>query len=436
MNVKGISAFIISMIALFTGIAPAQGQDDGEPEKKFITIEGKKLMRDGKPYHFIGTNLWYAPILGSTGEGGNRERLHKELDNLKAMGIENLRILAGADKGSTNANSVVPALQDKPGELDESLLIGLDYTLAELEKRNMTAVIYLTNSWDWSGGYGFYLRECGYGDSPNAAGEGYYEYVKYASNFVAEERALELYYNHVKAIVSRKNTITGRYYKDEPSIMAWQICNEPRPFSKDNQSKMARWLSKSAKLIKSIDSNHLVSTGSEGYYGCEANEHTCEFIHGDPNIDYLTVHVWPLNWGWASRNTPDNDIDAACQKSGEYIDMHVKMGENINKPVIIEEFGYCRRGNSNSLKADVESRDKLYAYIFERVKKRAEENGVIAGCNFWGWGGAGRPTSDEWKAGDDFLCDPPHEPQGWYSVFDCDKSTISLIKKYTKKFNK
>jgi hypothetical protein len=41
MNVKGISAFIISMIALFTGIAPAQGQDDGEPEKKFITIEGK-----------------------------------------------------------------------------------------------------------------------------------------------------------------------------------------------------------------------------------------------------------------------------------------------------------------------------------------------------------------------------------------------------------
>ena len=318
MNVKGISAFIISMIALFTGIAPAQGQDDGEPEKKFITIEGKKLIRDGKPYHFIGTNLWYAPILGSTGEGGNRERLHKELDYLKAMGIENLRILAGADKGSTNANSVVPALQDKPGELDESLLIGLDYTLAELEKRNMTAVIYLTNSWDWSGGYGFYLRECGYGDSPNAAGEGYYEYVKYASNFVAEERALELYYNHVKAIVSRKNTITGRYYKDEPSIMAWQICNEPRPFSKDNQSKMARWLSKSAKLIKSIDSNHLVSTGSEGYYGCEANEHTCEFIHGDPNIDYLTVHVWPLNWGWASRNTPDNDIDAACQKSGEY----------------------------------------------------------------------------------------------------------------------
>ena len=77
MNVKGISAFIISMIALFTGIAPAQGQDDGEPEKKFITIEGKKLIRDGKPYHFIGTNLWYAPILGSTGEGGNRERLHK-----------------------------------------------------------------------------------------------------------------------------------------------------------------------------------------------------------------------------------------------------------------------------------------------------------------------------------------------------------------------
>ncbi len=420
------------MITLLTSIIPASSQDKDSSSNSFITTDGTKLIRNGKPYHFIGTNMWYAPILGSTTEAGDRKRLTKEFDALKSMGIENLRILAGADAGSANANSVVPCLQKSPGELDEELLIGLDYTLAELEKRNMTAVIYLTNSWDWSGGYGFYLRECGYGDSPNASGNGYNEYVKYASNFVREERALEMYYNHIKSIVSRKNTITGRYYKDEPSIMAWQICNEPRPFAKENQSKMAMWLSKSARIIKKIDSNHLVSTGSEGYYGCEADEHTCEFIHGDPNIDYLTLHIWPLNWGWASRNKPDDDIEIACKKSGEYIDMHVKMGEHINKPIVIEEFGYCRRDNSNDIKKDVKSRDKLYAYVFEQVKQSAQNNGVIAGCNFWGWGGTGRPKSDVWEQGDDFLCDPPHEPQGWYSVFDSDKSTITLIKSYTK----
>ena len=139
------------------------------PQPEFITADSIHILRDGKPYYFVGTNLWYAPLLGA--ENGNRERLHHELDQLKAMGIENLRILAGADAGSCHANSVKPYLQPEPGVLNDTLLVGLDYTLAELAKRDMTAVIYLTNSWDWSGGYGFYLRACGYGDSPNANGE-------------------------------------------------------------------------------------------------------------------------------------------------------------------------------------------------------------------------------------------------------------------------
>ena len=71
-------------------------------KEAFISVEGTQLMRGGKPYYFIGTNFWYAPILGSTGEGGNRERLCKELDALKALGIENLRILAGADAGTAD----------------------------------------------------------------------------------------------------------------------------------------------------------------------------------------------------------------------------------------------------------------------------------------------------------------------------------------------
>lgn len=108
-----------------------------------------------EPYYFIGTNFWYGPILGSTGQGGNRTRLCAELDSLKALGVNNLRILAGADAGSKHANTVKPYLQAKPGELNDTLLVGLDYMLAEMAKRDMVAVIYLTNSWDWSGGYGF-----------------------------------------------------------------------------------------------------------------------------------------------------------------------------------------------------------------------------------------------------------------------------------------
>ena len=80
-----------------------------------------------------------------------------------------------------------------------------------------------------------------------------------------------------------------------------------------------------------------------------------------------------------------------------------------------------------------DSRDKFYNYIFGRVTENATAGGPIAGCNFWGWAGSGRPRDLVWQSGDDYLCDPPHEPQGWYSVFDCDSSTINTIKRHSLK---
>ena len=404
-----------------------------DPQPEFITADSIHILRDGKPYYFVGTNLWYAPLLGA--ENGNRERLHHELDQLKAMGIENLRILAGADAGSCHANSVKPYLQPEPGVLNDTLLVGLDYTLAELAKRDMTAVIYLTNSWDWSGGYGFYLRACGYGDSPNANGDGYNDYVNYAANFVRCDSALNLFYNHAEAIVSRTNSITGVAYKDDPTIFAWQICNEPRPFSKENKALFAKFIAETAKRIKAIDANHMVSLGSEGYYGCESDEDLLTEVHTDPNVDYITLHIWPVNWGWASRENPDEKIGNACMRTNDYIERHLRLWERIKKPMVIEEFGFPREGNSCDLTRNTVSRDSLYRTVFLRILESATNNAPLAGCNFWGWGGSGRPASEVWTKGNDFLCDPPHEPQGWYSVFDSDTTTIQLIKSTTDKLN-
>lgn len=409
----------------------------GTENPVFITTDGTRFLRGEEPYRYIGTNLWYASILASTGEGGDRERFCKELDNLKSIGVTNLRIVAGPDAGSDLANPAKPYLQSAPGVLNDTILQGLDFAIAELEKRGMTAVIYLNNAWDWSGGFGFYLKECGYGDSPNTNEEGgYYRYVDYCANFAREPKALEMYYNYIKSIVSRTNSITGRAYKNEPAIMSWQLCNEPRAFAKENKELFAEWIAKAAALIKSIDSNHLVSTGSEGYIGCEVDAELCERIHSDNNIDYLTIHIWPVNWGWAPRSNPDSGIENACIESGKYIDEHIAMAKRIDKPLVIEEFGFSRKGNVSGVDITTESRDIFYSFIFEQVKKSADENGPIAGCNFWGWGGSGRPRDLVWQPGDDYLCDPPHEPQGWYSVFDCDTTTIDIIKKYSQEINR
>ena len=86
-----LSAVLLS--ALFIGCTSTPKKTPSP----FIQVKNGQFIRNGQPYYYIGTNFWYGAILASEGTGGNRERLHQELDSLKAIGIDNLRILVGAD---------------------------------------------------------------------------------------------------------------------------------------------------------------------------------------------------------------------------------------------------------------------------------------------------------------------------------------------------
>ena len=70
--------------------------------------------------------------------------------------------------------------------------------------------------------------------------------------------------------------------------------------------------------------------------------------------------------------------------------------------------------------------------MFSLVQKSIKEGDIICGCNFWAWGGLVHPQLEWWQKGDVFVGDPAQEPQGLYSVFASDKSTIEIIKKYAK----
>ena len=104
------------------------------------------------------------------------------------------------------------------------------------------------------------------------------------------------------------------------------------------------------------------------------------------------------------------------------------MARQLDKPYVVEEFGYPRDGNSLTPGSSTQARDAFYSFVFAQCRQSRANNGALAGCNFWGWGGMGRPSAEEWQAGADYLCDPPHEPQGWYSVFNTDLSTLRLIR--------
>lgn len=414
--------FTLLFIALF---AVAQNSKNNP----FVTVKDGHFVRDGKPYYYVGTNFWYGAMLGSTGQGGNRARLCRELDNMKAMGIDNLRILVGSDgERGVMKSKVEPTLQIEPGVYNDTILAGLDYLLMEMGKRNMVAVLYLNNSWEWSGGYGFYLQHAGAGKAPNPAVDGYSAYMNFVAQYATNKKAHKLFYKYVRFILSRTNRYTGVKYKDDPAIMSWQIGNEPRAFSNDALQPFAKWLAEASALIRKLDKNHLISIGSEGSWGCENNMGVYEQICADKNIDYCNIHLWPYNWSWARPGNLLGDLPVACKNSKEYIEKHLKVCAKLNKPLVMEEFGYPRDGFKFSKDTSTQGRDGYYKYIFSLVGDNAEKGGHFAGCNFWGWGGDANPKHENWEVGDDYCGDPAQEAQGLNSVFSSDTSTLKVVK--------
>lgn len=412
-------------IASGFGIAMMFGASAANPG--FVYTQDGKLMLDGKPYTFVGTNFWYGPLLGA--KGGNRERLSAELDLLQKLGIDNLRVLAGADGSKSIPSHVEPTLQKAPGVYNDSVMDGLDYFLAEIENRGMKAVVYLNNAWEWSGGYTTYLEWAGEEEAPLPLRDGYPAYMEYASKFPRNEKAKALAAQHIKNIVSRTNRYTGRKYKDSPAIMSWQIANEPRAFSEDSKKDFAEWIHSTARLIKEIDPNHLVSTGSEGKHGCEQDIDLWTKIHSYPEIDYANIHIWPYNWGWAKAGEVEKYLETAKRNSKDYIGQHVKAISKENKPIVIEEFGYPRDGMKIEKGSPTTGRDGYFEMMFNVPRKY----GNVSGVNFWSWGGYGNPTHRSWQPGDDYTGDPAQEDQGLNSVYASDTSTLDVIRKATSK---
>lgn len=327
---------------------------------------------------FVGANLWNGDI--------------SQLDALQAIGVTNVRVKA------------------TDGE-------DLDPLLTELEKRDMQAVLFLVNAWEWSTGYEQYYHA--------ATGEpillpsevGYPYYMEHAGRFLSNKKAIALFDKYV--------TQTVKKYRHYRSIYAWEICNEPRAFGQD-PDVLVNFIAHEAKLIKSLDPNRRVTTGSEGIWGCNEDSVLCRRIHEVPEIDYMTCHIWPYNWGWLNENPtplpPYTSTPSWQAKVQQYIQWHEDIAQRIGKPFVIEEFGFPR-DNFDVTPAPYTStplppttgRDEMYELIFQHTSNIKHKTSAI-GANFWCWNQ-----------------DPPQEPQGLNAVFPSDTTTLNIIRRYNAK---
>jgi hypothetical protein len=152
-----------------------------------------------------------------------------------------------------------------------------------------------------------------------------------------------------------------------------------------------------------------------------------EKVHADPNIDYLTIHIWPKNWGWFAPGKLAEDFPNAVEQTEKYIEENTAVAVKLNKPLVIEEFGLPRDRESFDPAAETTYRDRYFTKVLSFVRR----DPYIAGANFWAFGGTGRPAMGHklWKVGDEYMGDPPMEEQGLNSVFDSDRSTWDVIRK-------
>ncbi len=416
------------------------GTPDPNYQSSFIKVRGNQFYKNNKPYTFLGTNFWYGMNLGSKGPGGNRERLIRELDRLSALGVKNLRVVAGSEGPDKEPYRMLPSLQTSPGKYNQDVLEGLDFLLSEMNKRDMVAVMCMNDFWNWSGGMSQYLVWAGAANSipyppPNPGGD-WWKFQTFTAQFYSNSKAVEMFNNHLRFIINRKNSITGKLYKEDPTIFSWELGNEPRGVN--NQEIFSSWVDQTSGLIKSLDKNHLVTTGSEGNTSSPSSGTDVVKDHLSKNIDYATIHIWVQNWGYYDPAKPEATYQPALDYALNYLQNHLKQTATLNKPVVLEEFGISRDANNHEVGTPVTVRDKYYAALFNAVADNLKkQNNSLAGINFWAWAGEGRPRVPEglWKLGDNFIGDPPHESQGWYSVYDTDISTKQVIKKYASIIN-
>lgn len=281
----------LAIVGTITWSCVATNEEDG-----FVRVDNGRFVQSGEDYTFTGTNYWQGMSLGAP-VSGDRSRLVKELDHLQSLGIRNLRVLAASEADSAMRFCIHPALQTAPGVYDEDIWQGLDFLLDEMAKRNMKAVMVLGNFWTWSGGFAQYLKWCGQGEVPYPQdGHNWNEFSDYSKQFYFDADAQAMMKEHISKVITRKNTISGKLYKDDTTIMAWQLANEPRGYDVSEQFRL--WTRNTSAYIKSLDANHLVCLGTEGNTAGKAAGVNVLLDNDDPNIDYITMHIWAQNWGW------------------------------------------------------------------------------------------------------------------------------------------
>eukprot|EP01023_Acetabularia_acetabulum_P064445 TRINITY_DN833_c0_g1_i10.p1 TRINITY_DN833_c0_g1~~TRINITY_DN833_c0_g1_i10.p1 ORF type:complete len:599 (-),score=110.13 TRINITY_DN833_c0_g1_i10:2247-4043(-) len=282
-------------------------------------------------------------------------------------------------------------LQSSPGYYNEDAFRGLDIVLDEAAKRNIKLVISFADNW----------KEV----------DGKRKYVEWSSSawhpddFYFDGECKQLFKNHINHMVSRVNAINGRTYKDDPTIIAWNLMNEPRCECDVTQQQgysctpecgyaLQSWIEEMSAFIKSVDPNHMITIGQEGFYGPGSGKEWVNpdkyqgksdyeawavksgqnFVnnHSPDAIDFTAIHIWVDNWELG---------DYAVDYFNMWIEEHMHDSRAMGKPLVLEEYG--KKVWYDDHTSDI--RDPYFYAAYDRILASMEGEDILQGGLWWEW---------------------------------------------------
>ncbi|MFB6150845.1 MAG: cellulase family glycosylhydrolase [Haloarculaceae archaeon] len=266
----------------------------------------------------------------------------------------------------------------------------LDEVVYRFGASGIRLVMPLTNYWDWWGGIPRYVEE-----SSTASTKG---------DFYTDDQCQEWYRDFVSKLLERENSITGVKYRNDPTIMAWELANEPRVGDAEYED-YRNWVVDSAEHVKSIDDNHLVSTGMEGFYSHDGmvGHSDTRYVktHQVDPIDVCSFHLYPESWG------------ISYDQGAKWIQKHTRDAhEKVGKPTIFGEFGVPITRGARDTDEKMKTRNETYQMWYQAMIDAGTDAGMV-----WDLRTDRHYTSTTWDS---------------HAVYPRDDETVEVIETYTR----
>lgn len=304
-----------SLLSLTVPVSNRRPPQPAPYSGNIIQARNGQFWDGNRPFRYVGANNYYLRYTN------DQAGIAEVLDAARDMGMRVLRCQANGEsldvKGSAGEPLRFFTLGGPNGDKEE-VYARYDLLMAEAAKRNLRVIVYIADNWEYYGGLSVRAKWAG---------------LKDKNGFYTDPKAKAAYKQHILKWTNRRNTVNGRLYKDDPTVFAWELCNEPRNEADKSGKTLAAWIDEMSTYWRSVDPKHMISAGLEGSHNVNGEHYSgadFRLCNAPKNISFATFHFYPV------KETRRFSLRAAKQAVREYVKIS---HDELKKPVVMEEYG-------------------------------------------------------------------------------------------------